>query len=559
MTARGFRFQDTSDPELISNLYEDRGIDGLNKLRGVFSLAVLDHKRDYFYLVRDRLGVKPLYYSLVAGSVVFASRVASIFSSSSVTPEINPEALKYFFFGVRKSPETIFKHVLTVPPGHYLMINQNGHFVREYWDVRFPEHPAEPKHPSAYYVDELDALLTETVKLYMGNSDSPTALLLSGGLDSSTIGCLGSEVRDLHTYTIAVKTPRFKRHDESDDARLVAQHIGSRHTEFDYKSEHLYTNFLDTLRQLECPTYEVYIQSMISFYLVYKKMGEDGIKVVFSGVGADEILGGNPHHQIEKIRRWCQGRQERSWPQRLYQKVTQRSIEDHNFFKDVHEQILQTYGHNLASLMWIKGFAYIRDNLGKLLGDDVLATLDPDETTVGLRMDIDSAKYGHFHPFDQLLYLDLKTRLVDFALLEQQQLSQTSGVDLRLPFLDHRVVEYVATIPPGLKMRGLTKKYVLEKVARRYLPADLLLRKPRGFGAAFTREVFRDRPSSLANELLSTSALKDAGYFSPTFVAALLEQYRNDREHVNRAVSFFLLEQVLIIQGIHQVFIKRAS
>ena len=176
LTDRRFRFQDTSDSELASKLYEDYGIDGLHKIRGVFSLAILDHNRDCFYLVRDRLGIKPLYYILATGSVVFGSCVASLFSSSSVTPEINPEALKYFFFGVRNSPETLFKHVLTVPPGHYLMINRNGHFVREYWDVRFPEHPAEPKHPAAHYVDELDSLLTETVKLYMGNAESPTAL-----------------------------------------------------------------------------------------------------------------------------------------------------------------------------------------------------------------------------------------------------------------------------------------------------------------------------------------------------------------------------------------------
>ena len=453
----------------------------------------------------------------------------------------------------------MFKHVLTVPPGHYLMINRNGHFVREYWDVRFPEHPAEPKHPAAHYVDELDSLLTETVKLYMGNAESPTALLLSGGLDSSIIGCLASELCDLHTYTVAVKTPRYERHDESDDAGLVAQHIGSRHTEFDYKHENFYANFLETLREIECPTYEVYIQSMTSFYLVNKKMGEDGIKVVFSGVGADEILGGLPHHQIEKIRRWCQEGPERLWPQQLYRKVTQRSSEDHHFFRDAHDQILQTYGHNLAYLMWIKEFGFIGDNLGKLLSEDVKAALGPDELTAWLRLDIDPAKYSHHHPFNQLLYLDLKTRLVDFVLMEQQQLPQAFGIDPRFPFLDHRVVEYAATIPPSLKMRGLTKKYVLQKVAQRYLPADLLPRKPRGFGSAFTREVFINSRSSLANRLLSPSALKDSGYFNPTFVAALLEQYRNDREHVNRAVSFFLLEQVLIIQGIHQVFIKKAS
>ena len=181
-------------------------------------------------------------------------------------------------------------------------------------------------------------------------------------------------------------------------------------------------------------------------------MGEDGIKVVFSGVGADEILGGLPHHQIEKIRRWCQEGPERLWPQQLYRKVTQRSSEDHHFFRDAHDQILQTYGHNLAYLMWIKGFGFIGDNLGKLLSEDVKAALGPDELTAWLRLDIDPAKYSHYHPFNQLLYLDLKTRLVDFVLMEQQQLPQAFGIarDPRFPFLDHRVVEYAATIPPSL-------------------------------------------------------------------------------------------------------------
>ena len=416
LTTKGFRFHGPSDSELLSHLYEDRGIDGLHKLRGVFSFALLDRSRDLFYLVRDRLGVKPIYYALTSHSVVFASRVASIFSASAIRPEINMSALRYFLFGVRNAPETIFRSVLTVPPGHYLLLNRNGSLVREYWDVKFPEEPAEPGRPASDYVEELDALLAETVRLYMENDDRHMALLLSGGLDSSLLACYASEARKLNTYTIMLKPRRKKSEHEWDYAQLMAHRVASRHAKLRYKRDDVNAYFLETLGQSECPTYEGDIEITIPFYLISRKMSEDGIKVVLSGGGMDEIFGGYLHYKAEKIRAWCEPHPEGSWRHQLYRKAGLRPGEDHHFFQQAHTEILQTYGHNVAYLAWIKGFAYIRENLTNLLADDVVATLG-DKLTSKPWIDIDPAKYRRYHPLDQTLYLDIKTRLPDFLLL----------------------------------------------------------------------------------------------------------------------------------------------
>lgn len=553
------RREGSEQAELIARVYEGFGIDGVHKLRGVFSFALLDIDRDRFYLVRDRLGVKPLYYAYAPQSIVFASRVAAIWSVADVTPRINLQALPYLLFGVRPAPQTLFEKILTVPHGHYLHVKGNDERVIEYWDALFPEQPVQPARSAADYADELQALLAETVQLYTEDAaDARTALLLSGGLDSSVIGFLAADVPHLRTYTIAFKSAQHTTLDESAYARFVAKRLGSHHTEFDYKSVYVNAYFLNTLRESETPTYPAEIPNTIPFYLLNRRMKRDGTRVALAGTGADEILGGYPHHQIERIRRAVQARPFTASTSHLYRKVTGWLGEDHQFFQHLHGELVRTYGHNLASSMWIKGFAYIRDNFANFFSDEVLAALGPGGLKTPLDMAIDPVKYCRFHPFDQLLYIDIQTRLVDYLLLEENQIPQSFGIELRLPFLDHRVVEYAATIPPTIKMRGLTEKYVLKEIARRYLPADFFRREWRGFAAPYAAELFGSHGSLLVSELLSASALRRAGYLRPSFVEALLEQYPQQRNPTVKAGQEVLLERALLIQGIDYLFVKNS-
>ncbi len=557
LKGKGHHFKQSSPQEIILALYEDEGIAGIDKLRGPFGFALWDRRNGQFYLVRDRLGIKPPYYSMTKNSVIFSSQTKSLLFSGSLQASIDPEALKYFCFGVRQPHKTIFQDVFALPPGHYLTMNRNGYSIQEYWDVPFPEAGDAPIRSEGFYIEGLNSILSESVKLHMPSDEIPTAILLSGVLDSSVIAGIARKRRSLSTFSITSRNLWYRPYDESEFARCIAEFIGSKHTEFGYPGDYVNDYFLETLWCLECPTSHLDIQSTIPHFMAYRRMCQDGIKAVFTGSGADEILGGGLHHKLARIRTLCERYPGPSRHQDLYRNITSRSDEDHDFFQSLHVQLLWIYGHNLASQMWIKGFGYILDNLANFLSTDVVAELGEEGLKQPLALNLDRERYRRYHDFDQSLYLDVKTQLVDFVLPGEHQVSEAFGIESCLPYLDHRVVEFMATIPPKLKMRGLNEKYLLKKVAGIHFPMNIFMRE-KGFCAPYSRDLVGNKDSFLVNELPSNSALKEAGYFNPKFIRGLLRDFRKEENDTLRSTYRFLLERALLVQGMYYLFIKRA-
>jgi asparagine synthase (glutamine-hydrolysing) len=524
LEARGHRFRTTSDTETIVHLYEEYGPGAVERLRGMFALALWDTRRRDLLLARDRLGIKPLYYAPFAGGLAFASELKALLEVPEVGRELHWPAVGHVFaFGATPAAESILAGVHKLEPGRRAMVRGNGRIdVERYWDVTFAP---DLRASEAELVERLRALLIESVDLHL-RSDVPVGVFLSGGVDSSAV--LATMVRlasgPVQTFSIGFSEAGY---DELPHARQMAEACGTEHHELV-----LEPHGLDIVEDLAWYLDEPFGDpSAIPTYMV-SKLAASHVKVVLSGDGGDEIFGGYDKYVVERRER---ERDRVPGPLRHLLGAIGRAMPE------------GTTGRNFLRHLALDGPRRYVDASTMFGRAEQARLFRPDVFERVFQPDPADAAIAHLAPrgagwLSPLQYWDLQCYLPLDILTKVDRMTMAHSLEARPALLDHRLVEFAATVPPDLLLRGGTTKYLLKQALRGLVPDTILDRRKHGFAVPL-EWWFRGEWSGFLRDLLLSKRSRERGLFDPAYLALLLRLHEGGRNldgHLWTLASFEL-------------------
>ena len=523
LEAEGHRFRTRSDTEIILHLYEKHGVDCLRYLRGMYSFAIWDGRRNRLFAARDHLGQKPLFYAHVGGVLWLASEIKAL---TRVLPELRQPCLEamdqYLALRIVSPPRTMFRGILKLPPAHYLLYEPGqAPRVERYWNLEFT-----PKWEASEdaLLEELDSLITESLRYHMV-SDVPVGAFLSGGLDSSLVVamlCRNLGVSGLQTFTLGLPHEKFN---EAGDARLVAERYGTDHHErtvLPSVARHL----PDLVWHLDEPSDPL----SVCTWLV-SKFAREKVKVVLGGDGGDELFGGYDRY-YGNIYAELYSRLPRMLRDGALGPAIKR-LPDGNWYKSISHQA--KWLHELAGLddggrRYARSLGYFYFSPARrleLYGERVRESLSGFDAERAIA-DWYAAPVDA-EPVDRMLYADYQSRLPDHPVLISDRMSMAFGLETRSPFMDHRLVEFCARLPVKYKVRGRSLRYLQLKLAERYLPASLLKKSKQGFASALPY-LLKNEYRSIFQLMLRDSSLIDADLLQEPPIRTLLQAHLGGKE-----------------------------
>lgn len=521
LIARGHRFSTESDTEVILRAYEEMGADCVTAFNGDFAFALWDKRKNQLMLARDRTGVRPLYYTSKGGSLFFASEVKSLLSAPGIGADLDPIALDQIFtFWFPLAPRTVFKDIFELPPAHVLIASSSGMTVRPYWRLSYPsanDADAWDRRKEKEIAEELRELLLDSTRIRL-RSDVPVGAYLSGGLDSSIVVAAINRIKPerLRTFSMTFESAEF---DESAFQQEMVRSLKTEHAGVICTTADIARSFPTTIWHAERPILRTAPAPLLS---LSKLARASGYKVVLTGEGADEVFAGYDIFKEAKLRRFCaqqpQSHRRRLLLRRLYhylpglQGQSQKYLEA--FFGTVASELndpLFSHLPRFRSTSGVKAF-YSAELRASLQGYDAVADL----------RDTLPEEFDHWHPLSQAQYLETSYLLPGYILSAQgDRMAMANAVEGRFPFLDHRVVEFAARIPPKLKIRGLREKHILREAVRDLLPDSIGDRSKQPYRAPDSQSfVGPTAPDYVAAEL-SPAAIGAAGVFNTRAVEKL--------------------------------------
>ena len=525
LEARGHVFRSHSDTETIVQAYLEAGPECVQSFNGDFAYALWDRARRRLVLCRDRMGVRPLYYTVRGGTLVFASEVKSLLEYPGVRAELDPVALEQVFtFWFPLAPRTPYKGIFELPPGHQLVAENGAFCVGPYWKQSFPDagEAKGDRRSEGEVAEELEGLLEDATRIRL-RADVPVGAYLSGGFDSSATTALARRVGSgsLRTFSVAFESAEF---DETPYQRQVVEALGTEHSTLTCTRSDIGTSFADVVRHAERPVLRT---APAPLYLLARLVRQSGFKVVVTGEGADEVFGGYDIFKEAKVRRFWARRPESAWRpallRRLYPYLSGMQSQSLDYLQAFFRNGLDQAHDPLFS--HLPRFALTR-RAGRVFSADLRRSLQGYDAMDDLRAGL-PAEFGRWHPLSQAQYLESAYLLPGYILSSQgDRVAMAHAVEGRFPFLDHRVVEFAARIPPRMKLKGLREKHILRQALGRHLPADISDRPKQPYRAPDSESFFGPRAPRDAEELLSARALESTGYFSPAAAQKLLAKCR---------------------------------
>ena len=520
MIRRGHRFRTDSDTEVILKLYEERGVDCVTELNGDFAFAIWDKRQQRLMLARDRMGVRPLYYVRRPDGLFFASEVKALLTVPGVRAELDPFALDQIFtFWFPLCPRTPFKGIFELPPAHVLVAEGASISIRRYWQMQFSDEMIDRRSEAAIAA-ELRELLTDATRIRL-RSDVPVGAYLSGGLDSSIIAAVTRKIKQdkLRTFSVTFDAAEF---DESAFQGEMADALGTEHVSVACRTGDVSKIFPDVIRATERPILRT---APAPLFHLSGQVRAHGYKVVLTGEGADEVFAGYDIMKEAKIRRFCASQPESLRRplllQRLYPYLpglkgqSQKYLEA--FFRARAEEVGDPLFSHLPRFRNTAGAkVFFSDELRRELGDyDAL-----DELRAGL-----PPEFSGWHPLAQSQYLETAYLLPGYILSSQgDRVAMAHAVEGRFPFLDHRVVEFAARIPPRLKMKGLREKHILREAMGHLLPPAIGNRPKQPYRAPDAHSFVGANAQEYVKSMMSEQALANAGAFNPRAVMKLQQK-----------------------------------
>lgn len=520
----GHKFNNLSDTETILHLYSEYGRDCIHHLRGMFAFAIWDAKKRELFVARDRLGVKPLYYvQSDDGSLYFASEIKALLEAGAIKPEINFDVLPDQFANHGTSgDETLFVGVYRLLPGHTLLWKDGKLDIREYWDVDFE--PKDERRTDDEFVEEWLGLFRESIKMRL-MADVPLGMFLSGGIDSSAIAGIMSTMADDPIKTFSVGF-RERAANEFEYSRLVAERFGTDHHEITITPEQFFAALPSLVWHEDEP---IGFIASVPLYFV-SKLAREHVKVVLTGEGADETLAGYGRYARTLRLLELGKRYEGATPVFLRDAVRGGVATLPAAFNRKLRRTFLSRESNIESLFF--------DNFGVFSS----------EMQRGLFSKSTKAKITDLKPYtrqnalvrgsdavdvlDKLLYADTKTYLHEL-LMKQDQMSMAASIESRVPFLDHKLVEFSARMPREMKLRSGTTKWVLREAMKGILPSEILDRPKMGFPVPIGNW-FRGQYKHIVDEFVLGPRAMSRGIFDPAFVRKLVARHNAGEHHDER-------------------------
>ncbi|MDB5049858.1 MAG: hypothetical protein JWO30_2929 [Fibrobacteres bacterium] len=553
LVKKGHRFATHSDTEVIVHLYEEYGTSFVDHLNGQFAIALWDIPRRRLVLTRDRVGIRPLFYSRRPdGGLIFASEMKALLTYPGVPREIDPVGVAQITsFWVNIPPRTVFKGIEELGPGRTI-VAENGSFkVRQYWRHSFPGRKEYEDRPLAHYRERLRDILYDATTLQL-RSDVPVAAYLSGGLDSSITCALVKKhhSNDLITFSVAFKDKRF---DEREYQMRMVEHLKTDHRSIEVDDDDIGRDFADVVWYAERPIMRTAPAPLLALSRLVRG---NGIKVVLTGEGADEIFGGYNIFREDKARRFWARQPESKFRPLALGKLYGYIARDSNastfwqlFFRKGMEDVENPYYSHL--IRWNN-----TSQMRRILHPDFRAQMPSEEALIeDLDPYLDSGR-DKWHPLCRAQYLEMVLFMSGYLLNSQgDRMMMGNSIEGRYPFLDHRLIEFAATVPPKYKIHGLEEKYLLKRSFEDLVPSSIVNRPKQPYRAPIAA-CFRDG-TSLAAGCITPEALKSAGYVNADAFGRLMAKGRGngvplgerDEMAVATVTSLQLLHRLFIVDG----------
>lgn len=528
---KGHRFSTNSDTEVIVHAYEEYGVECPNHFNGMFAFAIYDENKKIFLLARDRSGIKPLHYTILSdGTFIFASEIKAILQYKRVQPQIDPQSL-HQIINLRYIPgvRTMFKGIHRLQPAHYLIAGHSGIAIHPYWEPSL----SVTDHPDEYYYKSCRNLLEKAVERHL-ISDVPLGIMLSGGIDSSSIVALASRMADepIKTFCMGFGHPN----DELEDARIVADHFETDHHQLIVDDRLLkdYPRMIWYADEPKRNLYPFYISEMVSKH----------VKTALGGLGSDELFGGyvfkyNFVDRVESIRKKTIYETKKE-----VETIASHLIEFQTKYGNIVEDEHLDYLEMIRALNSNVDLYLITQTLDRVFDKSYLEKIY-DTNLLTEQLDPIRESYQHFfntnEPFiDQVLTADLREKMINDFLLVDDRMNMAHSVESRVPFLDVHLVDFALSIPTRLKLRDINGKHVLKMAMKDILPPSVLQKKKQGF-ASGTYEVYLKEGREMAQQVLCNGRLVQEGYIKQDYIGKILRAIPNPRLDLHYGVLWNLL------------------
>jgi len=548
---KGIQLKTSCDTEVVVQMYALYGSKCLSQFNGQFAFCIWDRQTKELFLARDRVGIRPLFYWHKNQSFAFCSEIKGLFCLDQIEKSLDEESLSQIFtFWTTITPKTPFKNIFELQPGHFMHVSSKGIQIEQYWSLQFSPEKEKPYRNINEPMEELDELLYDAVKVRL-RADVPVGAYLSGGLDSSVttsyIKAINPDV--LNTFSIGFANHDF---DESKYQTEAAQFFGTNHTAFTCNSEDIASNFEETIYHTEYPILRT---SPTPMFMLSKKVRENNIKVVITGEGADEVLGGYNIFKEAKIRSfWARQPESKIRPRLLTKLYPYLPL-----LKDAPEISLKMFfGYKLTEtqnpfyshlLRWnntsrLKSF-FSKDLLNSIQGIDNISNLYN-------QLPEDFEKWSELAKSQ---YIETQIFMSGYLLSSQgDRMAMGNSVEGRYPFLDYRVIEFCSKLPDRFKINGLNEKYILKKLSKGRIPESISSRSKQAYRAPISDSFFNQKVPDIINDMLSSNSIKSHGIFDIPKVENLVSKMKHNK--LISEIDQMAVVGIISTQLMSNIFIK---
>lgn len=550
LQSRGHTFYTSSDTEVIVHLFEEYGPACLDAMNGQFGLAIWNSRDQELFLARDRVGIRPLHYTILDDQLYFASEIKSLLTVPGIRRQIDPVALEQIFTcWTTLGRRTAFEDIHELPPGHYLLVKDAQIQINRYWQLQFPACRDQSSESLDTIVRQADEILTDAIRIRL-RADVPVGAYLSGGLDSSGITAKVARNfnNNLQTFGIRFEEDAF---DEGDSQKAMVSHLGVKHSEITATNQRIAESFPEVIYHGEKPILRT---APAPLFLLSEKVRNAGLKVVLTGEGADEVFGGYNIFREAKIRHfWARqpdSQKRAALLEKLYPYIfnnprmaaTLRAF----FARDLENTDDPLYSHrirwsNTAKIKTFLSPEFCEPNRSPNMEEELLKSLPK--------------AFETWHSFAKAQYLESTIFMSNYLLSSQgDRMAMGHSLEIRLPFLDHRLIEFMSRIPARWKVLGLNEKYLLKKIFQNLLPRSVIKRNKHPYRAPIAQTLLSNSTEYL-RDVLSERQIKTTGIFDASKIQHLirkLERPGNTSEVDAMALCGIVSTQILCDQFIHQ-------
>ena len=533
----GHHFSTRSDTEVILHAYEQWGLSCFERFNGIFAFALWDLNNNKLILVRDHLGVKPLYYVRLKNRLLFASEIKALLQDPDCPREVELSSLgQLFSLRYVPSPGTLFRDIMKLPPAHFMVVSAHGVEIKSYWN-------SVPKIREAAderaLVEEYQQLLEDSVRLQM-RSDVPVGLFLSSGVDSGALLALmsGNSAQPVRTFTVGFEGG--ERTNETKEAREMASRFGAHHSEMMVSASDYRDYYSRYLRDLEEP---VGNETAAAFYFV-SLITSRSVKVALTGQGADEPWAGYQRYLGVKLSEYY-----RQLPSLLTSGLLKPAVRKFSSDERLRRGVTALDEPDVLS-RFVKVYSFYDSEMKEgLFLPWLKQEISNDGVEAWRALRPLQARVEHLDPLTQMLYLDTRTNLPDDLLMVGDKTAMANSLEARVPFLDYRLVEFIETLPPALKLRGLTGKYLHKKAIEKWLPKKVIYKKKKGFENPIDQWL-RDEMRNYVGDCLLSEHAAVRRYFNAEYIQRLVREHEAGRQnylrHIYLLISFELWHRQFI-------------